>query len=139
MVKVTINGEVYSFDNDKYRMSEAIELEKGLGMPFGEWETSALGRGSAVAMAGFVWLVLKRAGRGVPLADILSGKFPLNTDDVLVKREGDGGDEAEGPTIPPSPPAATSGSGPSPSSTEPGSSPPSTPEPSATLTGSSAT
>ena len=112
MVKVTINGSVYSFDNEHYPLAEAILLEEGLGMPFGEWESSALGRGSAKAMAGFVWLVLKRAGQDVPLADILSGKFPLNTGDVLVKQ-----DDEEGPTTPGSQPGETSGSGASASST----------------------
>lgn len=94
MVKVTINGEVFAFDNEHYALTEAIELEEGLGIPYGEYQR-ALARGSAKALAGFVWLVLKRDGRDTPLADILSGKFPLNDDDVTIEVED------EDPTDPP--------------------------------------
>src|SRR6266702_1598386 len=110
MVKVTIGGEVFSFDNERYPISEAIALEEGLDMTYGEWQ-GALPRGSAKALAGFVWLVLKRDGRETPLADILSGKFPLNEDDVRVEAEG-GPDPTAAP--PSSDATAGSGSGPSP-------------------------
>jgi hypothetical protein len=119
MIKVTIGGEVYSFDNEHYPLAEAIELERGLGVPFGVWR-AGLSSGSALSVAGFAWLVLKRGGRDVPLADIMSGKFPLNDDDITVELEG--GDDAEGPTRPGSQPGEMSGSGPSPSSTAPPSS-----------------
>jgi hypothetical protein len=115
MVKVEINGKVYSFDNEHYPMSEAVALEEGIGIDFGEWESSALARGSARAMAGFVWLVLKRDGQNVPLADILSGKFPLITSEIRVKQEA--GDDAPGPTNPGSAPDGTTGSDASASST----------------------
>jgi hypothetical protein len=94
MLKVTIKGEVYPFDNERYPLPEAIELEEKLGMTFGEWQL-ALPRGSAKALAGFVWLVLKRSGRDTPLADIVSGAFPLDENDVVIEAEG--GDEP-GPT-----------------------------------------
>lgn len=109
MLRVTLKGEVFEhFDNTSYTLREAIEVERGTGMPWGVWEASALASGSAVAMAGFAYLVYRRAGRDVPLADILSGKFPLNTDDITV--DGEGEDEPEGPTIPRSEQPATSGS-----------------------------
>lgn len=111
MVKVTINGEVFAFDNEHYALTEAIELEEGLGIPYGEYQR-ALARGSAKALAGFVWLVLKRDGRDTPLADILSGKFPLNDDDVTIEVED------EDPTDPPSAASAASTSEPSPSASE---------------------
>src|SRR6266496_2744479 len=90
MLKVTIKGEVYPFDNERYPLPEAIELEEKLGMAFGEWQL-ALPRGSAKALAGFVWLVLKRNDQATPLANILTGKFPLDESDVIIEAEG--GDE----------------------------------------------
>lgn len=112
MVKVTINGETYSFDNEHYPLTEAIELEEGLGMPYGEYQL-ALPRGSAKALAGFVWLVLKRGGQQVPLADILSGKFALAENDVTIEAEAD-------PTDPPSAAPGSSTSELSPSASESG-------------------
>jgi hypothetical protein len=115
MLKVTIKGEVLSFDNERYPLPEAIELEEKLGMTFGEWQL-ALPRGSAKALAGFVWLVLKRNDRDTALADILSGAFPLDESDVIIEAEaGEGPTEAPsaepGPNISPDSPS-TSGSGP---------------------------
>jgi hypothetical protein len=98
MLKVTIKGECYPFDNEHYPLPEAIELEEKLGMTFGEWQL-ALPRGSAKALAGFVWLVLKRSDRDTALADILTGVFPLDENDVLIEAEG--ADEP-GPTEAPS-------------------------------------
>ncbi len=122
MVKVTINGTVYSFDNERYPLAEAIELEEQLGMPFGEWRGTALGAGSARALAGFVWLVLKRNGQDVPLADIISGKFELAESDIRVEAEG--GDPTAAPSGPPGPSTSqpspkSSGSGPGSGSTSP--------------------
>ena len=108
MLRVTLKGEVFEhFDNKSYTLAEAIEVERGTGMPWGVWETTGLGSGSAVALAGFAYLVYKRAGRDVPLADIMSGKFELNAEDITAEREDEA--EPEGPTIPRSPEPVTSG------------------------------
>ena len=48
-LKVTIKGEVFPFDNERYPVSEAIELESKLGMPFHAWKT-ALASGSVKAL-----------------------------------------------------------------------------------------
>jgi hypothetical protein len=106
-LKVTIRGEVFSFDNERYPLSEAIALEEKLGMSFHEWRTG-LGLGSAKSMAGFVWLVLKRDGRDVRLEDIISGAYDLSTSDVDIDEEG-----GEDPTEAPSPPPGASTSEPS--------------------------
>jgi len=122
LIKVTIKGDVFSFDNEHYPLSEAIDLETGLGMTFGEWQR-ALALGSARAAAGLAWLALKRAGQDVPLADILDGKYPLGTEDIDAEAEGE-----PGPTLPAASTAASgSGSHPSPSTTT---SPPPTSAPS---------
>ncbi len=109
MLKVTINGQVYPFDNERYPMSEAIELEEKLGMPFHAWKT-ALSSGSVKALAGFAWLVLRRNGQGTTLQDIISGAYDLSENDIEIEQEG-----GEDPTGPPSPADAGSTSGPSPS------------------------
>ena len=108
-VKVTLNGVVYPFDNERYPLSEAIELEEKLGMPFSAWKVG-LSRGSAKALAGFVWLVLKRNGQDVPLADIISGAWDLSENDIEIEQEG-----GEDPTEAPSPEGDGSTSEPSPS------------------------
>lgn len=133
--KVTINGKSYPFDSEHYPLAEAIELEEGIGMPFAEWEQQML-RGSAKAIAGYVWLVLKRNGKDVPLADILSGEYAVDTREISI---GPGDGAPADPTGPGSPQDETSGSPPSPSSTARGSSRSSTRSTSTTSTGSSAT
>jgi len=108
-LKVTVKGEVFSFDNERYPISEAIELESKLGMPFHAWKT-ALASGSAKALAAFVWLVLRRNGQDVAWEDIVSGAYDLAENDVEIEEEG-GGD----PTGAPSPGGDGSTSEPSPS------------------------
>ena len=109
MLKVTIKGVCYSFDGERYPVSEAIELEEKLGMSFHAWR-AALGNGSVKALAGFVWLVLKRNGQGVPWQDIVTGAYELSDSDVDIEQEG-----GEDPTPAPSPAPGDSTSEPSPS------------------------
>ena len=116
-LKVTIKGEVFSFDNERYPISEAIELESKLGMPFHAWKT-ALASGSVKALAAFVWLVLRRNGRDTSWEDIVSGAYDLAENDVEIEEEG-----GEDPTGAPSPgdDGSTSGSSPNDSGSAPGS------------------
>src|SRR5689334_3042570 len=116
-LKVTIKGAVYPFSTDRYSMSEAIELEEKLGMSFHHWRNYALPNGSAKAMAGFAWLVLKRNGQAVPWQDIVTGAYELSTSDVDIEEEG-GADPTEAPssvpggnTSEPSPSDSESGPG----------------------------
>ena len=88
---------MYPFDNERYPMSEAIELEEKLGVPFHKWKTD-LADGSVKALAGFVWLVLKRNGQATPLEDIISGAYELSESDIEIEQEG-----GEDPTEAPSP------------------------------------
>lgn len=116
MVKVTIKGEVYAFER-RYTLAEAVALEEQLGMTMADWE-QAMGSGSARAAAGFVWLVLRRNGPEVPLADILSGTYELGLTDISI--EGEDGPAEPGPTLagegqPPPSSGTTGGSGSEPS------------------------
>jgi hypothetical protein len=133
MLKVTIHGEVFPFDADRYPLSEAIDLEEKLGMPFREWRNVALPSGSAKALAGLIWLVLKRNGRDTTWEDITSGTYELSENDIDIEQEG-----GEDPTEAPSPADASSTSEPSPT---PSGTPPetSTDSPSTSSTSSSAT
>jgi hypothetical protein len=76
-VKVRIGGESFDFDEARRPMSEAIAVERAWGRRYAEWE-SELQAGSAEAMAVFVWLVWRRDGREVELADILSGEVDFD-------------------------------------------------------------
>lgn len=104
MIKVTIKGEVFSFDESAYPMDEAIALEDGLGMPYGRYQ-EGLSNGSAKAIAGLAWCVLRRNGREVPLETLLSGEY--TTADITAEREGEDTD----PTASPAASAGGSGSG----------------------------
>lgn len=68
MAKITIGGEVFSFDFDLRPMSEMLALERETGMLFGQWEQEWRG-GGAKATAIFCWLVWRRNGREVKWAD----------------------------------------------------------------------
>jgi hypothetical protein len=106
-LKVTIKGEVFSFDR-RYPLAEAIEIEEQLGMSFGKFQDD-LSAGYARAYAAFAWVVMHRNGRDVPLADILSGKFDLALDEVIIEEEGE-----QPPGPPRSPTTSGDGSPPSP-------------------------
>jgi len=94
-LKVTINGEVFGFDPVRKPMSEALAIENALKIPYAQYE-EGLRDGSARSVAGFIWLVWRRNGRDVPLADILSGAVDIDLGTLEIEPE-----EGEaGPTIP---------------------------------------
>lgn len=93
---MTINGEVFGFDTSRRPMSEALAIEHGLKCTYAQWETD-MKAGSARAMCGFIWLVWRRDGRDVKLADIMSGDVEIDLSELNI--EPDEGDED--PTIPP--------------------------------------
>src|SRR5882762_8749066 len=96
MAKVTINGEKFDFDISRKPMSEALALEEGLKCTYAKWEAD-MKAGSARAMCGFIWLVWRRDGRDVKLADMLSGAVDFDVADLDI---GPGEGDAD-PTTPP--------------------------------------
>ena len=111
MAKVTINGEVFEWDPVHKPMSEALALEKGLKIPYAEYE-EGLRKGSAVSLAGFCWLVWRRNGRDADLQAMLAGDVDIDLDGLSIE-----GDEGEGdPTSPPPAVSPTTGRGTSASS-----------------------
>jgi len=106
MAKVTVNGEIFDFDQSRRPMLEALTIEGELKMRYADWETELQG-GSVRALCGFIWMVWHRDGRDVPLADILSGKAEVNLAEVNI--EADEGDaDPTGPPPGPSPTTAAS-------------------------------
>ena len=99
MAKVTIGGEVFDFDTSRRPMSEALAIETGLKCTYAKWEAD-MQAGSARAMCGFIWLVWRRDGRDVKLADILSGDVDLDLSGLEI--EADEGD-ADPTSLPPGP------------------------------------
>lgn len=116
--KISIRGEVFPFDDERHSLAEAIALEEGLGMNYVQW-FEGLGKGSAKALAGQVWLILHRAGKDVTLADILSGAYEVDLEDITAEP-----DPTEPEPLPSSDTSdgSTSGSSPTSSDTRPGSS-----------------
>jgi hypothetical protein len=104
VAKVTINGEMFDFDQGKRPMLEALTIEDKLKMPYAEWETQ-LQAGSAKALVGFVWMVWHRDGRDIPISDILDGTVGVNLAELNI--EADEGDAD--PTIPTPVPSPTTG------------------------------
>jgi len=103
VAKITINGEVFEYDLDRKPLSEALALEAAMKKTemkedfpnYAAWE-AGLHAGSARAVAGFVWLVWRRNGRDVPLADLLSGAIDVELAGFGI----DDGDAEAGPTTP---------------------------------------
>ena len=106
MAKVTIGGEVFEFDLMRKPMSEALAIEKGLKIPYAEYE-EGLRKGSAVSLAGFCWLVWRRNGRDVALADILSGVVDIDLGALDIE----GLEDEADPTTPPRPASPSTGDG----------------------------
>jgi hypothetical protein len=102
VAKVTINGEVFDFDVSRRPMSEALAIENALHCTYAKWETD-MQEGSARAMCGFIWLVWRRDGRDVKLADVLSGDVEIDLAGLEI--EPDEGDAD--PTSPPPEPSDT--------------------------------
>jgi hypothetical protein len=90
VAKVTINGETYTFDRAHRPLAEAMALEKALDIPYGQWEQD-LQEGSARALAGFCWLVWRRAGKNVPFEDIESGEAEIDVAGFEVEEDPDPG------------------------------------------------
>lgn len=105
MSKVTINGEVFGWDRSKRPMSEAIAIEEALHCNYAVWQDE-VAAGRARALAGLVWLVLRRNGREVPIEDILSGAFDVDLNQLeFAAGEGDAN-----PTVPSPGDSTTTGS-----------------------------
>ena len=109
-MKIVIGGE--SFDYERKRpMSEALAIEKAWGRRYAEWEAE-LAAGSAEAVAVLAWVVWRRDGRDVALADILAGTVDFDYLEVLdslsaAAQEAERGEE--GPTSGASPLTAPDG------------------------------
>jgi hypothetical protein len=111
VAKVTINGEVFDFDLSRKPLSEALAIENALKIPYAQYE-EGLRAGSARSVAAFIWLVWRRDGRDVPLADILSGTVDVDLDTLEMDAGDDAGDEGSaGPTTPTPPPSSTTAAG----------------------------
>jgi hypothetical protein len=82
VAKVRINGESFDFDGSRMPLSEALEIERVLGIRYAQWEDE-LSQGSMRAMAAFVWKVWHRDGRNVPLQDIVDGTVEVELGELL--------------------------------------------------------
>lgn len=120
MAKVTINGEVFGFDPGRKPMSEALAIEEALKIPYVQYE-EGLEAGSARSLAGFVWLVWRRNGRDVALADILSGAVEVDLSTLTMEpEEGEPGPTRTTPTASATTGSSTSASSPKSSASAPG-------------------
>jgi len=77
-VKITVDGQVFDYDAGRLLNTEAIALQRVMGMPVADW-TKAMQKGDALALTGLVWLLWRRAGREVPFDDV---EFDLGSIEV---------------------------------------------------------
>lgn len=75
MMRVTVAGETYEYDEKKLLNTEAIALQKATGLRPPEF-AEGLKVGDAIALSGLVWLILRRAGSKVKFDDL---EFDLAT------------------------------------------------------------
>ncbi len=77
-MKVTIDGQEYEYER-RMPMSDALAIERAWKRRYAEWE-SELAAGSAEATGVLVWLLWRRAGRHVPLEDIIGEEPKVDFD-----------------------------------------------------------
>ena len=77
-MKITVDGQVFDYDASRLLNTEAIALQRVMGMPVPDW-TKAMQKGDAIALTGLVWLLWRRAGRDVPFDDV---EFDLGSIEV---------------------------------------------------------
>lgn len=70
-MKVTINGEEFEYER-RMPLKDALAIEEECGRSYAEYEQLLAG-GYAWAYAVLAWLLWRRAGRSVRLADLLPG------------------------------------------------------------------
>ncbi len=87
-MKITVDGQQYEFDQDRFMLSEARAIEKVCGVTFKEWG-DLLSGGSMEALAALVWIVQKRENPELRFSDV---DFPVGS--VTVE------DESEDPPVP---------------------------------------
>jgi hypothetical protein len=112
-------------------MLDALAVEEVYKRRYVEWQVD-LASGSARAMCALVWLIWRRDGRDVPFENIISGKVPLDADEIMaaiIESVNVEGEAAPDPTTPGTPPGpdgtpttgtATSASSPNASTSAPG-------------------
>lgn len=68
-MKITVDGEVFEYDQARLLNTEAIALQKVTGMRVQEWAKN-MQEGDAYALTGLVWLLWRRNGKDVPFDDV---------------------------------------------------------------------
>lgn len=81
-MKVIVNGEAFDYDLAHVPMSDALAIEREWKRRYAEWEQEFYA-GSAEAACVLIWLLWRKDGRDIPLADILGGEVDFDYSDVL--------------------------------------------------------
>jgi len=97
-LKVSADGEIYTFDPNRFGNKELMEIEKATGMTAVKWE-QGLNGGSMIAATALIWTLRKRLGQrsadGSGPLTFDEVEFDAVTLDLMVE------DEAEGKDSPP--------------------------------------
>lgn len=91
MTKLSVDGRVYEFDQDRLTNVECMAIEKVTGLTFGEW-ADALQKRSMLAVTALVWVVRKRDEPTLRFSDVEFNVASLDiTDDEQPEEAGDAG------------------------------------------------
>lgn len=78
MMRVTVEGTEYEYDEKRLMNTEAIALQKATGLRPPEF-ADGLKKGDAIALSGLVWLILRRSGSTLKFDEL---EFDLASIDV---------------------------------------------------------
>lgn len=69
MIRITVGGASYEYDETRLMNTEAIALQKATGLRPPEF-AEGLENGDAIALSGLVWLIMRRAGQDIKFSDL---------------------------------------------------------------------
>lgn len=84
MAKITIEGESAEIDLKKLGLHESIALQRATGFRPKEL-AEHLTNEDAIAMAAFVWLVLRRMGKDVTWEQIETGEYYVDQAAIVIE------------------------------------------------------
>lgn len=84
MAKITIEGETAELDLRKLGLHESIALQKATGYRPTQL-AEQLQAEDAIAMAAFVWIVLRRMGKDVTWPQIESGEYYVDQAAIVIE------------------------------------------------------
>lgn len=94
MARFTIDGETHDVDVKKLGLHEVIAVQRATGYSMEQLVNGLVGK-DAVALAAYIWIILRRNGEDVTWAQIESGERYIDIAAIQVEHEPDPTEAAE--------------------------------------------